>query len=62
MKPKVIPLMEMCVETGVRMGIARAFKHTEEPTEAEIYEKISSAVMSEIHEWFIFDRDEINPP
>lgn len=62
MKPKFIPLVEMCVETGVRMGIARAFKHTDDPTEAEIYEKISTAVMNEFYEWFTFDKDEINPP
>lgn len=58
MRPKLIPLLEQCIENGTLLGYRRAFKHEDNPTEEEIVDKINNAIMTEIYEWFDFD--EIN--
>ena len=54
MKPKFIPLLEQCIETGISLGYNRAFKHNDSPTKEEIEQEIHRAVMNEIYEWFDF--------
>jgi len=55
MKPRVIPVLEMCVENGTAVGWNRAFKHNDKPDEQEIKKHISNAIMNEIYEWFEFE-------
>jgi predicted Zn-dependent protease with MMP-like domain len=58
MRPKLIPLLERCIENGTLLGYRRAFKHTENPTEEEIVDKINDAIINEIYEWFDFSESE----
>lgn len=50
-------VLERCVETGIRLGLNRARKHQEAPTEADVVQAIQRAVMEEVEEWFIFEED-----
>lgn len=58
MKPKMFHILNIAVEQGVREGWYRAHKHVENPREDSIKEHIEDAVMSAIHEYFVFDEDE----
>jgi len=58
MKPKMYHILSLAVEQGVRDGWRRAYKHTDDPHEDSVQEHIEEAVMSAIHEYFIFDEDE----
>ena len=55
MKPKLIPVLEDCVEVGLKLGYNRAHKHNTEPTEEQIFERQFSAIMDEIYERFDFE-------
>jgi hypothetical protein len=55
MKPKILPLLEQCIEHGVRRGYSRAFKHVEVPSKEAICESIETAVMAELYDWFDLD-------
>jgi len=55
MKPKTLPVLEMCIETGTIVGWNRAFKHNDNPSEEVIREAIASAIMHEFYEWFDFE-------
>lgn len=55
MKPKLVPLLNQCIETGIRRGYRRAHKHCENPSEDAIFENIETCIMGEIYEWFDFD-------
>jgi hypothetical protein len=55
MKPKVLPLIESCIETGVRLGYNRAHKHVENPHVESIVEHITTEIMNEIYDHFDFD-------
>ena len=52
MKPKILPVLEMCIENGLAYGYRRAFKHTDDPTEEQITQAIKDAIMLELYEWF----------
>lgn len=52
LKPNTYKLLQRCIEDGVRLGVARAHKHTEEPTYDELYEALENALMNEMLEWF----------
>lgn len=52
MKPKVLPILEQCIEVGVRRGYNRAHKHDSSPDESRILECIESEIMSEIYQYF----------
>ena len=52
MKPKFLPVLEMCIEVGVQRGWDRAHKHNDRPDEAAITTAIEEAVAGEIFEWF----------
>ena len=58
MKPKLFHILNVAVEEGVRQGWHRAHKHNDKPHEDVIKEYIEDAVMSAIHEYFVFDEDE----
>ena len=57
MKARDGMVLERCVETGIKLGLNRARKHQEAPTEAEVVEAIRRAVMDEVEEWFVFEED-----
>ena len=57
MKARDGMVLERCVETGIKLGLHRARKHQEAPTEVEVVEAILRAVMDEVEEWFIFEED-----
>ena len=49
MKPKVIPLLEHCIETGIQRGWNRAFKHDDVPPEDMVRERIREAILRELN-------------
>lgn len=55
MTPKIMPVLEMCIENGIRLGYHRAFKHNDSPEEETIFIEIQKAIENEIHEWFDFN-------
>lgn len=57
MKARDGMVLERCVEVGIKLGLNRARKHQEAPTEAEVMEAILRAVMDEVEEWFVFEED-----
>ena len=59
MKPKEQAVIEMCIENGVTHGMARAYKHTDEPTDDQIKFVLRDAIMHEIYEWFEFEENEV---
>jgi hypothetical protein len=58
MKPKLKVIIEIAVEEGVKRGYMLAHKHNPNPTEESIVERISDTVMSQLHEYFIFDPED----
>jgi hypothetical protein len=44
-----------CVISGIRYGIRRAHKHTDEPSEDLLESEIHSAIMMELDEKFEFE-------
>jgi predicted Zn-dependent protease with MMP-like domain len=58
MKPKFLPVLEMCIENGLTYGYRRAFKHTDNPTEEQITDQIKQSIMHELYEWF--DMENVN--
>ena len=52
MKPKILPVLEMCIEDGLSYGYMRAYKHNENPTAQEVQDAQHKAIMSSIWEWF----------
>jgi len=60
LKPKkTYPILVQAVEEGVAYGLHRAYKHADivnnEPTEYQIKDAITNAVINEIFEWFDID-------
>lgn len=58
MKPKFRPLLEQCIENGIRRGYYRAHKHVTDPNPEEIFNAIEEAIMGELFEWFDFPIEE----
>ena len=57
MTPKIYPVLEMCINNGIKRGYNRAFKHNDEPNEQQIIDSISKAIVEDIFEWFNLDED-----
>jgi len=55
MKPKIIPILESCVEVGLTLGWNRAHKHINKPSEEDIFSYQTDAIMNEIYERFDFE-------
>lgn len=55
MKPKTYPILVQAVEEGVAYGFHRAYKHNDKPSDDEIKEAITNAVITELFEWFDID-------
>ena len=58
MKPKIYPVLVMCINAGVNLGYNRAFKHNPDPTQDDIKTCINEAITNEIYEWFDFEDEE----
>lgn len=58
MKPKFRPVLEQCLENGIRRGYYRAHKHNENPEQEAIFSEIEDCIMSELYEWFTLPVDE----
>ena len=58
MRAKEYRVLEQAVETGALLGVRRAHKHNDNPTEEQIAEAVKTAVLMEICEWFEME-DEI---
>lgn len=57
MKPREYRLMQECVERGIRLGLSRAHKHDDYPSEEVFSIAICDAIMLEICESWSFDDD-----
>ena len=55
MKPRIYVIIRDCVENGIRYGIRRAYKHTDEPSEDLLESEIHSAIMNELDSRFEFE-------
>ena len=55
MKPKILQVLEMCIENGLSYGYRRAFKHDNDPSEEFITNTIKESIMHELYEWFDFE-------
>ena len=60
MKPKILPVLEMCIENGLTYGYRRAFKHNDNPTEEQITDQIKQSIMNELYEWFDFNGGDLD--
>lgn len=58
MRPKLLLLIERCIEEGARRGYSRAHKHTDQPSKAVMLSAIQDAIMAEFYDWFDFDLDQ----
>ena len=55
MKEKEYTVLSDCVERGVQLGMTRAYKHTDFPTNDQLMSAMFDAVLLEICEYFDFD-------
>lgn len=55
MTPKLIPLLEACIENGARCGVAAAHLDDGNPSREEIVEHVAAAIWEELREWFDFN-------
>jgi hypothetical protein len=57
MKPKPLPVLEMCIENGIERGWRVAHKHNDTPDEHAIKDAISTCITQEFYDWFDFEPD-----
>ena len=57
MTPDTYKILQMAVEDGIALGVRRAFKYTDEPSEDQMIETIRMEVMTQICEWFYFNEE-----
>jgi hypothetical protein len=57
MTPDAYKVMTMAVETGVALGVRRAYKRAAKPSEEEIIAAIEQAVIDQLCEWFKFEEE-----
>ena len=54
MTPDSTKVIMMCVEKGIQMGWAHAYKYEDAPTSERVQDCIYDAVLYEIFDWFNF--------
>ena len=54
-RPKIVPLLERCIQDGIQLGWNRAYKHSDDPDPIWIREQQFQAIMNELYEWFDID-------
>jgi hypothetical protein len=55
MKPKVIPVLENCIQDGIAFGWSRAHKHVDQPSEELIKQEIENQIWHNLYEAFEFE-------
>jgi hypothetical protein len=55
MKPKVLPILEQCIETGICLGYNRARKYDVVENEQQLFNLIQQEIMNNIHEYFYIE-------
>jgi len=55
MTPDTYKVLQMAVDDGVAIGVRRAFKYTDRPSEDAMIETIRQEVMNQVCEWFKFE-------
>ena len=58
LKPKTQMVLGMCIQEGIAFGYARAHKHTDTPSEADLKREIEQGIWNEIWEWFEIRSDD----
>jgi hypothetical protein len=48
------PVFTRALEEGIRAGLVRSRKHTESPTDEEVFQKVYDSVLNEVLEVFDF--------
>ena len=56
--PKTGHWIEFSVETGVKHGINKAYKHTDDPTREELQAAITASIMYCLEEGFTFPKED----
>lgn len=57
MKPKLMPVLMQCIETGIARGWTRAHKHDPTPESSAVKLAIENAVWEELYDWCDFDEE-----
>lgn len=57
MKPKFRSVLQLAIETGIKRGYQRAYKHNDGPDEQVIQDNIEIEIWNELFEWFDFDEE-----
>ena len=52
MKVKFFPVLEMCIENGITIGLNRAYKHDDNPSREVMMENIKREIETQLYEWF----------
>ena len=60
MRPKIREILEECIANGIELGCVRAKKHTETPSDQNLFDCIDSAIWYQIDERFDFERSLVN--
>lgn len=55
MKPKFKAVLDMCMENGLKLGMSRAYKHDDNPSQEFIIQKQYDAIVEQLYEWFDLD-------
>ena len=55
MKAKILPILELAINEGVKYGYQRAHNHVDNPLPERICEQIEESVMESIHTYFDID-------
>lgn len=55
MKPKFGAVLDMCMENGLKLGMSRAYKHDDNPSQEFIIQKQYDAIVEQLYEWFDLD-------
>lgn len=55
MKPKVLPILEQCIEIGICTGYNRARKYDVVENEQQLFNLIQQEIMHNIHEYFYIE-------
>ncbi len=56
MKPRLIPVLEQCIENGINLGWNRAHKHDDAPPAEHVRQFIQAEIWNELYERFQFEQ------
>jgi hypothetical protein len=58
LKPNTYKVLQMAVEEGVVLGLNRAYKYEDNPTEDHIQNQVVESVLNALLEWFDVHQNE----